>query len=136
MTIESVNTTEGNAGRRLRLGMKQLIPTSLDEYIAEHKEGDVVTGRMVDVSSSRAKVELGEGVYATCRMTAEGPREEEKSSGEGKADLSSLSNMLAARWKSGAGQPGKSDSARSGQIRSFRIAKLDATAKKIELELA
>ena len=36
--------------RRLRLGMKQLIPTSLDEYIAEHKEGDVVTGRMTDVS--------------------------------------------------------------------------------------
>src|ERR1039457_515815 len=30
--------------RRLRLGMRQLIPTSLDEYIAEHKEGDVVTG--------------------------------------------------------------------------------------------
>src|SRR5450432_725990 len=28
--------------RRLRLGMKQLVPTSLDEYIAEHKEGDVV----------------------------------------------------------------------------------------------
>ena len=37
--------------RRLRLGMKQLIPTSLDEYIAEHKEGDVVTGRMTDVSA-------------------------------------------------------------------------------------
>ncbi|HZL67818.1 MAG TPA: 30S ribosomal protein S1, partial [Candidatus Limnocylindrales bacterium] len=30
--------------RLLRLGMKQLVPTSLDEYIAEHKEGDVVTG--------------------------------------------------------------------------------------------
>src|SRR5580700_11161564 len=57
--------------RRLRLGMKQLIPTSLDEYIAEHKEGDVVTGRMTDVSSGRAKVELGEGVYATCRMPGE-----------------------------------------------------------------
>src|SRR6185312_9411366 len=26
--------------RRLRLGLKQLIPTSLDEYMAEHKEGD------------------------------------------------------------------------------------------------
>ena len=26
--------------RRLRLGMKQLVPTSLDEYIAEHKEGE------------------------------------------------------------------------------------------------
>ena len=40
--------------RRLRLGMKQLVPTSLDEYIAEHKEGDVVTGRMTDVSGGRA----------------------------------------------------------------------------------
>ena len=33
--------------------MKQLVPTSLDEYIAEHKEGDVVTGRMMDVSGGR-----------------------------------------------------------------------------------
>src|SRR5205814_8550202 len=41
--------------RRLRLGMKQLIPTSLDEYIAEHKEGDAVTGRMTDISGGRAK---------------------------------------------------------------------------------
>ncbi len=38
-----------SAKRRLRLGMKQLVPTSLDEYIAEHKEGDVVTGRMTEV---------------------------------------------------------------------------------------
>src|SRR5271169_4463966 len=46
--------------RRMRLGMKQLIPTSLDEYIAEHKEGEVVTGRTTDVSGGTAKVELGE----------------------------------------------------------------------------
>src|SRR5690349_20944103 len=45
---------------RMRLGMKQLVPTSLDEYIGEHAEGDVVTGRMVDVSGGRARVELGE----------------------------------------------------------------------------
>ena len=38
--------------RRIRLGMKQLVPTSLDEYIAEHKEGDMVTGRMTEVSRS------------------------------------------------------------------------------------
>src|SRR6185312_13387555 len=50
--------------RRLRLGMKQLVPTSLDEYIAEHKEGDVVTGRMVEASGNRGRVELGEGVQA------------------------------------------------------------------------
>ncbi len=121
--------------RRLRLGMKQLIPTSLDEYIAEHKEGDVVTGRMTDVSSSRAKVELGEGVHAICRLAQESPKESQQAA-QDKADLSSLTSMLAARWKSGAGGPAEGESLRSGQIRSFRIAKIDAAAKKIELELA
>lgn len=121
--------------RRLRLGMKQLIPTSLDEYIAEHKEGDVVTGRMTDVSGNRAKVELGEGVYATCRIGAETAPEEETAT-EGKVDLSSLTSMLQQRWKGGGAGARKGESARSGQIRSFRIARLDAGAKKIELELA
>src|SRR5450759_5733823 len=63
--------------RRLRLGMKQLVPTSLDEYIVEHKEGDVVTGRMTDVSSGRAKVDLGEGVHETCRRAGD-PRVKEE----------------------------------------------------------
>ncbi len=123
--------------RRLRLGMKQLIPTSLDEYIAEHKEGDVVTGRMTDVSSGRAKVELGEGVHATCRLAPEAPKEEEKP-GPDKVDLGSLTSMLQARWKSGQGSGGggKPEGPRSGQIRSFRIVKLDPATKKIELELA
>ena len=121
--------------RRLRLGMRQLIPTSLDEYIAEHKEGDVVTGRMTDVSGSRAKVELGEGVHATCRLTADAPREEEKA-GQENVDLSSLTSMLQARWKGGQGGGGsKGEGPRSGQIRSFRISKLDPATKKIELEL-
>jgi small subunit ribosomal protein S1 len=121
--------------RRLRLGMRQLIPTSLDEYIAEHKEGDVVTGRMTDVSGSRAKVELGEGVHATCRLAAEAPKEAEKP-GQESADLSSLTSMLQARWKGGQGGGGsKGEGPRSGQIRSFRISKLDPATKKIELEL-
>jgi small subunit ribosomal protein S1 len=124
--------------RRLRLGMKQLIPTSLDEYIAEHKEGDVVTGRMTDVSSGRAKVELGEGVHATCRLAAEPAPKEEEKAGADKVDLGSLTSMLQARWKSGqgGGGGGKPEGPRSGQIRSFRITKLDAASKKIELELA
>ena len=125
--------------RRLRLGMRQLIPTSLDEYIAEHKEGDVVTGRMTDVSGSRAKVELGEGVHATCRLAPDvsnnAPKEEEKS-GQESVDLSSLTSMLQARWKGGQGGGGaKGEGPRSGQIRSFRISKLDPATKKIELEL-
>jgi small subunit ribosomal protein S1 len=122
--------------RRLRLGMKQLVPTSVDEYIAEHKDGDVVTGRMTEVASGRARVELGEGIHAVCKLTAETLEKEEKPA-ESKTDLSSLTSRLEAKWKGGqaTGAP-RREPVRAGQIRSFRIVKLDAAAKKIELELA
>src|SRR5205814_10317913 len=44
--------------RTMRLSMKQLVPTGLDEYLVEHKEGDVVSGRVVEVSGNEARVEL------------------------------------------------------------------------------
>ena len=47
--------------------------------------------------------------------------------------------MLAAKWKHGQAAGSivtKREPARSGQIRSFRILKLDPAQKKIELELA
>ena len=121
--------------RQMRLGMKQLVPTGLDEYIAEHNEGDVVTGRMMDDSGGQARVELGDGIHATCKVTAAPPAKTEAPK-ESKADLSSLSSMLQARWKSGAGGPVKAEPVRAGQVRSFRITKLDRAAKKIELEFA
>jgi small subunit ribosomal protein S1 len=122
--------------RLMRLSMKQLVPTSLDEYIAEHKQGDVVTGRVVEVSGGGARVELGEGLQAPCRLKATAAPEESKS--EGHADLSSLTSMLQARWKGGSGgaNAAKPEAIRAGQVRSFRIAKLDADSKTIELELA
>src|SRR5271155_460070 len=58
--------------RNIRLSMKQLLPTGLDEYLAEHKAGDIVTGRMTEVSAGIVRVELGEGVIATCRVPKEG----------------------------------------------------------------
>jgi small subunit ribosomal protein S1 len=119
--------------RQMKLSMKQLVPTGLDEYLAEHKEGDVVTGRLTDESGVRA--ELGEGIYATCKAGSAAPKKAEAVTSP-KADLSSLSSMLQARWKTGAGAPVKSEPARAGQVRSFRIVKLDRTAKKIEVELA
>jgi small subunit ribosomal protein S1 len=122
--------------RRLRLGMKQLVPTSLDEYIAEHKEGDVVTGRMTDVSGGRARVELGEGISAHCRLSNDAPEKEEKAV-DPRVDLSSLTTMLQSKWKGGQGSGGtRREPVRSGQIRSFRIVKLDAAGKRIDLELA
>ncbi|HYW37033.1 MAG TPA: 30S ribosomal protein S1 [Terriglobales bacterium] len=129
--------------RLIRLSMKQLVPTGLDEYLAEHKEGDIVTGRMIEVSEGRARVELGEGVQATCRIPEERPAKEDKraeasssSSSSSMPDLSSLGSMLQARWKSGAAaDEAKPQAMRAGQIRKFRLAKLDPATKKIELEL-
>ncbi|HXJ91162.1 MAG TPA: S1 RNA-binding domain-containing protein [Candidatus Binatia bacterium] len=119
--------------RQMKLSMKQLVPTGLDEYLAEHKEGDVVTGRLVDESGTRA--ELGEGIHATCKA-GKASAAKADAAAPAKADLSSLSSMLQARWKTGAGARVKAEPARAGQVRSFRIVKLDPAAKKIEVELA
>jgi small subunit ribosomal protein S1 len=126
--------------RRLKLGIKQLVPTGIDEYLAEHQEKDVVSGRVVEVSGSSAKVELGEGIQAACRPTAEKQKQEAavaKQSAGGKTDLASLGSMLQARWKGGAGaEAAQPKEIRAGQVRSFRITKLDRAEKKIEVELA
>ena len=136
--------------RQLRLSMKQLLPSGLDEYIAEHKEGDVVTGRMIEVSDGYARVELGEGIHCKCRMDTPSAAEGKNTAvqpvvssskpnpkSQSKPDLSSLGSMLQARWKGGApAGEAKPETVRAGQIRKFRIAKLDPAAKRIELELA
>jgi small subunit ribosomal protein S1 len=134
--------------RQIKLSIKKLVPTGFDEYLAEHKPGDIVTGRLVEVSGENATVELGEGIQASCRISASsagrpqtGEPAESQSEGQqtAKADLSSLTSMLNARWKQGgnaSGTSSKPEAIRAGQIRSFRIAKLDAGAKRIELELA
>jgi small subunit ribosomal protein S1 len=121
--------------RQIKLGMKQLVPTGLDEYLEEHKVGDVVSGRLLEESGDSASVELGEGIHATCRMAAQTAKSDEPKQ-VAKADLSSLSSMLQARWKGATPNPEKKEPARAGQIRSFRIARLDKAGKKIELELA
>jgi small subunit ribosomal protein S1 len=128
------------AKRLLRLGMRQLVPTSVDEYIAEHKAGDVVTGRMGEISGGFARVELGDGIHATCRIAAADPGRgvaEEATQSTSKPDLSSLSSKLKAHWKGGAVTvESKPEAVRTGQIRKFRITRLDPSAKKIDLELA
>lgn len=123
--------------RQLKLSIKQLIPTSLEEYIAEHKTGDVVTGRMVEESGDTARIELGEGVFGSYKLPAS-TEDTEQTSSAGQVDLSAFSSMLKAKWKGAASAniASKPEPIREGQIRSFRIAKLDTEAKQIELELA
>jgi small subunit ribosomal protein S1 len=122
--------------RLIRLSMKQLVPTSLDEYLAEHKVGDLVTGRLTEVTSGIARVELGEGVFATCPIPVEA-KPAQAAGTNSKADVSALGSMLMSRWKGNtAGTAAKQEAARTGQIRSFRITQLESEAKKIELALA
>jgi small subunit ribosomal protein S1 len=122
--------------RQLRLSIKQLAPSDLDEYLADHKPGDVVTGRIVEEPGSSARVELGEGVQGTCSLSASA-RAQQETPTQSKVDLSSLTSMLQSRWKGSPGSSGvKTESLQSGQVRSFRITKIDPATKKIELELA
>jgi small subunit ribosomal protein S1 len=116
--------------------MKQLVPTSIDEYVAEHKPGDQVSGRVVEVSGGGAQVELGEGIRAACKLS-QPKKEDGANSAAAGTDVSSLSAMLATRWKNGAvAESSKPQEIQSGQIRKFRITRLDPTTKKIEVELA
>ena len=129
--------------RQIKLSMKQLIPTRIDEYIAEHKVGDVVSGRVVEQSPTLTHVELGEGIRAICHTTfatatpSVAPEVQIESTPPSKPDLSSLSSLLKARWQGNApAAESKPAPLAQGQVRTFKIVKLDADAKKIEVELA
>src|SRR5436190_9719786 len=102
--------------RQMKLSLKQLVPTGLDEYIAEHNEGDVVTGRLIDGSGAQGRGELGDGIHAACRVPASVPQVSEAPTPVA-ADLSSLTSMLQARWKSGSGPASKAEPVRAGQVR-------------------
>jgi len=120
--------------RQLRLSIKQMVPTGLDDFLAEHKPGDIVTGRIISVQGDQASVELGEGIVATCVLTA-ATGEPDQTSSTTKVDLSSLTSLLSARWKSGAtSASSKSAQLAPGQIHSFRITHLDPEAGSVALE--
>jgi small subunit ribosomal protein S1 len=125
--------------RQIKLSMKQLIPTSIDEYIAEHKVGDVVSGRVVEVNGASAVAELGEGIRATCGAVAAAAASagQAEVQAPGKVDLGALSSMLKSRWKGNApAADAKPEALAAGQVRSFKIVKLDAEKKRIDVEVA
>jgi small subunit ribosomal protein S1 len=124
--------------RQMRLSMKQLVPTGLDEFLAEHKEGDAVTGRVVSVKGGVAEVEVGEGIFARCAL----PAVEEKAAepvATGAVDLSAFSSMLKSKWKTGdapaSAKAKASEVLQVGQVRGFVIGKIDVEAKTFELVL-
>jgi small subunit ribosomal protein S1 len=131
--------------RQLKLSLKQLVPLGVEEYFAERKAGDVVTGRVVEIApgvgeGGEARVELGEGIVGRCALPAAAQPPQPEASG-GKADLSALGSMLEARWKGAApaakpasGPLKAKEPLKVGQVRSFTIARLDADSKTIQLD--
>lgn len=137
-TVKAVVLELDRERRRVKLGMKQLAPTDIDHYIAEHSVGETVTGRLIEVAGGRGKAELGEGIVAQCRLPVKTDTKAAAIEEPGKRDLSSLTAMLSAKWKQGAGsssEPAR-EQARAGQIRTFRITRLDPAGKRVEVELA
>lgn len=118
--------------RRLRLGMKQLQPTTADEYIAEHRTGDTVSGRVVEVAGPQVRVEVADGVFAVCHLGSRSAADD--AARPPAADLNALTALLAAKWKQGRAPSAAPEPLRPGQVRSFRIVRLDASAKHIEVE--
>lgn len=124
--------------RRVRLGMKQLEPTPADHYIAEHAVGDTVSGRLVEVHATSAKVELGEGVTAYCRLKAAAAATSAATAVTAqKVDVSAAMQLLTQKWKSGGGgsSGGGVDTLKPGQVRNFKITAIDLIQKKIEVEV-
>jgi small subunit ribosomal protein S1 len=120
--------------RRLRLGMKQLQPTSTDQFITEHEVGQAVTGRVVEVREERAKIDLGDGIFAVCRFKSE--TKETGGRTVAAADVGSLAAMLSQHFKTGGGTgKDKGPAVKPGEVRSFKISALDAATKRIDLEL-
>ena len=136
--------------RQLKLSIKQMVPTGLDEFILEHAVGDTVSGRIIDVDhlSNTARVELGEGILTTCVVPVEDPTDPRNAA----ADQRSAGGPVSA-WVAAFGQVedgcfveaegrkadrvfGDQDRPRAGQVRSFRIVSLDVEAKKIGLEMS
>jgi small subunit ribosomal protein S1 len=136
-TIKAVVLEIDREKRRLKIGMKQLEPDSQDEVIAELKAGDNVTGRIVRIEGQAAFVELGEGVKGVCRLEAQAKAAPEPTATD--KDVSSMSAMLAAAWKGGGGAPaassGSAPQLKAGEVRAFKVARLDPKKRTIELSL-
>jgi small subunit ribosomal protein S1 len=133
----SVKGPEFCAGTRKR-GMKQLVPTGLEEFLAEHAAGDAVTGRVVSMDRGVAHIELGEAIVALFTLPNEAnaldaPATEPTSSGT--TDLSVFSSMLKSKWKFGhclsgltaKPEPKNCEPVNVGQVRNFRIKRIDVS---------
>lgn len=67
--VEAVVTNIDAHGQRLSLSMKDLTPSAWESFIATHRAGDVVRGKVSRFTSFGVFVELGEGLEGLCHIS-------------------------------------------------------------------
>src|SRR6266404_2781339 len=103
--VDAVITGIDAENRRMSLSIKDLEPNSWDTFVAAHKAGDVVKGKIARFASFGAFVELGDNLEGLCH-------------------ISELSDERIAKPE---------DAAELGKEMEFRILRIDSENKKIGL---
>lgn len=67
--VDAIVTNIDKAGQRLSLSMKDLMPSAWEGFVATHRPGDVVRGKVSRFTSFGVFVELGEGLEGLCHIS-------------------------------------------------------------------
>ena len=67
--VEAIVTNIDARGQRLSLSMKDLTPSAWESFVATHRAGDVVRGKVSRFTSFGVFVELGEGLEGLCHIS-------------------------------------------------------------------
>ena len=103
--VDAVITAIDPENRRMSLSIKDLEPNAWNEFVATHKPGDLVKGKIARFASFGAFVELGDNLEGLCH-------------------ISELSDERVAKPE---------DAVELGQEMEFRVLRIDAENKKIGL---
>src|SRR2546429_1002259 len=103
--VDAVITAIDPENRRMSLSIKDLEPNAWNEFVATHKPGDLVKGKIARFASFGAFVELGDNLEGLCH-------------------ISELSDERVAKPE---------DSVQIGQEMDFKVLRIDAENRKIGL---
>lgn len=67
--VDAIVTNIDKRGQRLSLSMKDLMPSAWESFVATHRPGDVVRGKVTRFTSFGIFVELGEGLEGLCHIS-------------------------------------------------------------------
>ena len=67
--VDAIVTNIDPRGQRLSLSMKDLTPSAWEAFVATHRPGDVVRGKVSRFTSFGVFVELGEGLEGLCHIS-------------------------------------------------------------------